>query len=408
MSAESTNPSFEKYWRRYADWRQWASPMMIIGGVLFLVSLAFWPRQLLFSYLVAFMFFLSLSLGSLLLVMIHHLVDAGWSVPLRRVLEHLACLVPLLAVMFIPIAVFAPSLYSWMGMEHPDHSLLAKEGYLNSGFFYVRAVVYFAVWWWLAYSLRRESLAQDEDRTSRHTIKMRRFAAAGVILTALTLSGAAIDWVKSLQYHWFSTMYGVYIFAGSVLTALATLYLFALLLGWDGTLSTVLQRAQFHNLGVLLLAFTVFYAYIAFSQYFIIWNGAIPEETFWYVLREKGSWWDVGLLMIFGHFALPFLLLLRVDAKLTPALMIPLCFWFLLMRFMDLSFNIMPVLHPDGFVLHLADVACMLLFGGVVLWFFRRELERHPAYPINDPRLNEALNPHEEEASPIAAREVAK
>jgi hypothetical protein len=186
----------------------------------------------------------------------------------------------------------------------------------------------------------------------------------------------------------------VYYFAASVWVTLATVYLITMLLQRTGPLSAVVRTRQYHDLGVLLLVFTVFYAYIAFSQYFLIWNAAIPEETFWYVKREKGSWWDIGMLLIFGHFLVPFLALLRIDAKLWLPLMIPLCGWVWLMHFADMSFNIMPVLHPDNFVVHWGDLGCMAFFTGVLSLVFLKYYFSHPPYPIKDPRLAEALGVH--------------
>jgi hypothetical protein len=153
----------------------------------------------------------------------------------------------------------------------------------------------------------------------------------------------------------------------------------------------VVRPITFHDIGKLFFAFTVFYAYIAFSQYFLIWNANMPEETFWFVLRERGSWWEIGMLMIFGHFFLPFLLLLRIDTKLSFTVMIPLAAWAWLMHFCDLSFNIMPVLHPEGFIVHWLDVACMAFMGGVLAMWFIRELRAHPPFPQRDPRMAECL-----------------
>jgi hypothetical protein len=186
-------------------------------------------------------------------------------------------------------------------------------------------------------------------------------------------------------------MYGVYYFAGSVWMTLATVYLATALLKRQGPLREVVHQVQFYFIGSLLLAFTVFYAYIHFAQYFIIWNANMPEETFWYVIREKGSWWDIGMIIIFGHFALPFLALLRIDAKLALPVMVPLCVWAWLMHFCDLSFNIMPILHPDNFVLHWLDLACVAFIGGVLSKVFLKALNGHPAYPQKDPRIAEAL-----------------
>jgi hypothetical protein len=186
-------------------------------------------------------------------------------------------------------------------------------------------------------------------------------------------------------------MYGVYYFAASVWVILATLYLIAGFLKRTGSLSGVVHTRQMHDIGVLLFAFTVFYAYIAFSQYFLIWNAAMPEETFWYVKREQGTWWQICMILIFGHFALPFLLLLRIDAKLSLTLMIPLCVWVWLMHFVDMSFNIIPLISPNGFQVHILDIACMMFFAGVLSLVFIKYYKSHPPYPIKDPRLGEAL-----------------
>ena len=169
---------------------------------------------------------------------------------------------------------------------------------------------------------------------------MRFLAALGIFLFGFSLTLGAILWMKSLQWQWFSTMYGVYYFAGSVWLTVGTVYVITMHLAKTGPLTPVIQPVIFHDIGKLFFAFTVFYAYIAFSQYFLIWNANIPEETFWYILREKGSWWSVGMLMIFGHFFLPFLLLLRIDTKMSFTVMLPLAAWAWIMHLCDLSFNI--------------------------------------------------------------------
>jgi hypothetical protein len=317
-------------------------------------------------------------------------------VPLRRVCEHIAFLLPVMGVLFIPIAIMGkPLIYAWMRHDpNLDHALHAKQPIFQVGWFLAIAVGLFLIWTWLTYNLRKWSLRQDITGAAECTFAMRKYAAGGIYIFALTLTIAAIFWVKSLEHQWFSTMYGVYYFAGSVWVFLATLYLIAVLLKRTGPLSGVIHRRQFHDVGVLWFAFTVFYAYIAFSQYFLIWNAAIPEETFWYVQREKGSWWDIGMLLIFGHFAFPFLALLRIDAKLSLTLMLPLCLWGWMMHFCDLSFNIMPVIHPGGFVLHWLDLACLAFFAGVLSLVFIKYFKSHPPYPLKDPRLGEALGVH--------------
>src|SRR5436190_915103 len=293
----------------------WARKLPIwltaLGGLVAVIALFVNTKQFAYSYLLAFMFFLSICLGSMFLVLIHHLFDASWSVPVRRIAEHLMFLLPVMGLLFIPIAIIAPTIYTWLAeaMNHKiyaDHALAAKQPIFNA------------------------------------------------------------PWV----------------------------YVIAMLLQRTGPLSRVAGTRQFHDLGVLLLAFTVFYAYVTFSQYFLIWNAAMPEETFWYVKREKGTWWEICMLLIFGHFALPFLSLLRIDAKLWLPLMLPLCAWNWLMHFSDMSFNIMPVLHPDNFMVHWADIGCMAFFGGVLSMMFLKYYFSHPPYPLKDPRLAESLGLH--------------
>ena len=212
-------------------------------------------------------------------------------------------------------------------------------------------------------------------------------------------------WMKALQHQWFSTMYGVYYFAGCVWVALAAAYVIAMILDRQGLIRDTMGAEQYYFLGSLLFAFTVFSAYIHFGQYFVIWNANMPEETFWYVLREKGSWFAVGLVLIFGHFLVPFLALLRIDVKLVFRFMLPLCAWIGLMQYVDLSFNIMPVLHPNG-------VALAAGFGWMpgawrswaACWprCFVRDLNRYPAYPVKDPRLAEAMGLYPEVLKPNA------
>lgn len=369
--------------------------LAILGGLGVVAAALADPRQLGYSYLLAFMFFLSLGLGGLFLVIVHHLFDASWSAPIRRVAEHLACLVVPLAVLFLPLAFLAPRIYPWMDPAYDSPMLQAKAGYLNPTFFYLRAVVFFAIWIFLAWRLRYWSLQQDADGAASHTYRLRQLAAVGVFLLAITLTFAAVDWMKSLQYQWFSTMYGVYFFAGSAWVTVATVYAIAVWLERAGPLRGLIQPRQLHDLGELLFAFTVFSAYIHFSQYLIIWNGNLPEETFWYAWREKGYWWGVGLVLVFGHFLLPFLLLLRIDFKLKLGLILPVCAWTWLMHFVDLSFNVLPPLHALEFPWTWVDLAAWAFVGGLAGWVFLRGLARHAIYPVNDPRLKEALTLHE-------------
>ena len=352
-------------------------------------------KQFGYSWLLGFMFFLSLCMGGLFLVMAHHLFDASWSVPIRRYCEHLACLSLPLAFLFSPIALLAKKIYPWMTMDPPDHALHAKSAMLNPTFFYIRVVAYFLIWIVLSRSLRASSVAQDKDGAAKWTNKMRFASYIGMPLFAISVTFAVIDWMKSLQHQWFSTMYGVCYFAGSVWLTLTTVYVIAMILRRMGPLKDVLFPTHFYYIGSLIFAFTVFYAYVTFSQYFIIWNANMPEETFFYRLREVGSWRWVGYVIIFGHFFVPFLTLLRIDFKLKIAVMAPVMIWAWLMHFTDMSFNIMPVLHPAGYVLHWMDIGAFLVMAGILATLFIRSLGTTAAYPLRDPRLKESLTSHE-------------
>ncbi len=402
-----------------ATWPAWLRnlPLILIAvGALGLLVGYFTGNdhgmQLGYSYLLAYMFFLSICLGGLFLVILHHLFDAMWSVPIRRICEHIAFLLPIMAVLFIPIALLAPQIYPWMSINpHTDHALHAKSALINPKAFYIVAAILFAVWSLLSYKLRAWSLEQDKTGAAKCTYAMRFHAAWGVFAFAFSLTMASIFWMKSLQHQFFSTMYGVYYFAGSVWLTIITVYVIALVLKKTGPLSAVVGYRQFYDLGVLMLVFTVFYAYIHFSQYFLIWNAAVPEETFWYVLRETGTWWQIGMILIFGHFLIPFLALLRIDFKLKLAVMGPLCIWAWMMHFCDMSFNITPVLQifrkarllpgdlsqnmkttiPDGFAIHWLDLACMAFIGGVLAMVFIKYFKAHAPYPQKDPRFAETM-----------------
>src|SRR6266566_1322332 len=366
-----------------SKWRNVPMILMIAGALLSLIGLIVSPKEFLYAWLVAFMFFLSLGLGALFLVIVHHLFDAGWSVAIRRFCEHISTLLsPWMLFLFLPIAIGAKTIYPWM-REDPstDHALQAKLPLFTPLGFYVIAAFCFLVWFVLARRLRYWSLQQDQTGAALPTYRMRFLSGIGIFLFALTLTIAAVMWMKALQHEWFSTMYGVYYFAGSVWVTLATAYVITMILDRQGVLTDVLHEHQYYFLGSLLFAFTVFYAYVTFAQYFIIWNGNMPEETFWYVLREKGTWWYIGLVIIFGHFFLPFLGLLRIDVKSVFSYMVPLCAWTWLMHYIDLSFNIMPVLHPNGFVLHWMDIGCWLFMAGLMSWRFLAEYAKYPPYP---------------------------
>jgi|ERR1043166_5935163 hypothetical protein len=379
-----------------SKWRSLPVKLTVVGLLVGLIGVIVSPTQFGYCYLVAYMFFLSLGLGALWLVIIHHLFDAGWSVPIRRFCEHISQLLwKVLLPLFIPIAILAHKMYPWMMEKNPlaDHALHAKQPMFSTAGFYVVSAFCFLVWWFLSTRLRYWSLEQDKTGAALPTYKMRFYSGIGVLLFALTLTLAAVMWMKALEHEWFSTMYGVYYFAGSVWITVATVYIITMILDRQGVLTDVLHEHQYYFLGSVLFAFTVFYAYVTFAQYFIIWNANMPEETFWYVVREKGAWWYAGLVIIFGHFFLPFLALLRIDVKNVFKIMVPLGVWTWLMHWVDLSFNIMPIPHPNGPPIGwiLVTMGCWAFIAGIMVKVFLIEYAAHPPYPIKDPRLIEAM-----------------
>jgi hypothetical protein len=380
-----------------AKWRHLPAMLMVIGAMGAGAGLALGGvKQFGYSWLLAFMFSLSLCLGGWFLVIVHHLFDASWSVPTRRLCEHLACLLaPTLLILFLPVALTAKSIYPWMTtLAHPAHALTAKYPLFTMAGYYVTAAVLFAIWWFYSNRLRYWSLRQDQTGSVQCVRRMRFFAASGVVLFALTLTMAAILFMKGLMSDWYSTMYGVTYFASSVWVTLPTVYVITLILQRTTVLRDLVRENTYYMIGSLFLAFTVFWAYVNFSQYFIVWNANMPEETFWYVLREKGTWDAVGkYVIIFGHFFVPFLMLLRIDWKLKLVTMLPLVAWAWFMHFVDLEFQIMPALHKNSILTPglLVDAACVLFFTGVLMKVFLFYLNRHPLYPLKDPRMSEAL-----------------
>ena len=427
MSEAVTTTSQES--EETTNWRSIPQIAVVVGLVLCIYGVVQDKQQFAFSYLTAFMFFLSLGLGSLFLVLVHHLFDAGWSSPIRRYCEHLACLLfPWLGLAFIPIGFLGPEyIYPWMRIEDPhvDHALHVKMALFNKPTWYAASGILFLLWGWLTHRLRYWSLQQDKSGTPdfegkllfpEHLIvgiyrniqglpfekdqqqvvctrMMRIHSAYGILLFAFSLTLGAILWMKSIQHQFFSTMYGVYYFAGSLWMSISVAWIIGRILKAKNIIPQ-LHTLQFYNLGTMLLAFTVFYAYIHFSQYFLIWNAAVPEETFWYVLREKGSWAYVSWTLIIGHFLIPFLALLRIDVKLTNRVMVPVFIWVLLMHYMDMYFNVMPEIHEAGPSPALADLGTMLFLGGALVWIFMRNLFSHPVILMKDPRMGEALERH--------------
>jgi hypothetical protein len=352
------------------------------------------PAQFYFSWLVAFLFFLSIALGGLFFVLVHHATKSQWGVVVRRLGENAMATLPLFVLLFIPVALGLHHLYSWSNPEvvSADPLLSGKQAFLNPTFFWIRTGIYFAVWSILALAYRRASRRQDATGEERLSRRMIFWSGPSIILFALTVTFASFDWIMSLDPHWYSTIFGVYFFSGSLVAIFAFLILTAASLERAGYLQSVVTDEHFHDLGKLLFAFMVFWTYIAFAQFFLIWYGNIPEETVWYLHRQEGSWMAISALLGWGHFALPFLFLMPRTIKRRRPLLVGGAVWMLLMHLVDLHWLVMPVHQHHGFHPTLLDLTTLVGVGGLFVALFTRLLRSGALVPLGDPRLPESLS----------------
>lgn len=345
----------------------------------------------LYAYLVAFMYFLSIGLGGLFFVLLHHLARSGWSVVVRRLAEHVSATLWLFVPLFLPIAWNAGEIFEWMHAEG-DPLLEHKAPYLNPTFFFVRAFVFFAVWVAFSYAYRRASIRQDESGDTKVSGRLRTFSAIGMVLFAFSLNYSSIDWMMSLHAHWFSTIFGVYFFAGSVVAILAAVILLSMGLQASGYLRNIVTAEHYHDLGKLLFAFVVFWAYIAFSQFMLIWYGNLPEETTFFGHRWNEGWQNLSIFLAAGHFALPFLYLLSSDVKRRRATLAIGAVWMLFMHLVDIHWLILPSLpESHGFHPQLVDLTTLVGVGGLFLAVVGWNLKGRRLVPVRDPRLAESL-----------------
>jgi hypothetical protein len=365
----------------------------VLGGLLCAILGAGNPKQFFFSWLVSFMFFLSLALGGLFFVLIQYAAQGGWGIVLRRIGETVFATIPLMAVLFLPLLLGLHDLYEWSHEEAVagDALLQWKAPYLNVPFFLIRALVFFGIWSFIALLYYRGSRSQDATGDPAVSARLRKFAGPAIIVLALTQSFAAIDWIMSLTPHWYSTIFGVYFFAGSFVGFIALLSIIAVAMRGAGLLDTVISVEHLHDVGKLLFGFVAFWAYIAFSQFFLMWYANLPEETIWYKARMEGSWLTVSLVLMAGHFVAPFFYLMGRDVKRKGATLAIGAAWLLTMRYLDLYWQVMPTLHPEGFRPSLLDVAAFVAVGGCFVaaagWLMRRQA----LVPLRDPRLAESL-----------------
>jgi len=370
----------------------------VVGFVLIAIGYIRTPDQFYHSYLIAFMFVLGLSLGSLALLMLQHLTGGHWGIVIRRPLEAATRSLPFVAVLFLPIALGMKYLYKeWLEAPKTGEGALShlQQSYLTTNAFLARAVIYFAIWLLLVFIFDRWSKRQDvdrEDRTLRRHLKM--MAGPGIILYVFVMSFAAIDWVMSLSPHWASTIYGFLFVVGQLISAMSLMIAIVVLLSRSEPLAGVIQDRHLHDLGKLLLAFVMLWAYFGFSQLLIIWSGNLPEEITFYRTRLYGGWGVVAVIVLVFHFFVPFFLLLSRDLKRNANLLPKVAIWLILMRLVDLFWLTRPEFTSNAMPNWL-DLAAPLALGGLWLFFFAFNLKRQPLLPLGDPKLAEAIEHHE-------------
>ena len=373
--------------------------LSLLLGVIALVALVLCavgafvdPHQFSYSWLFAFAFFFTLCAGCFFWTIVHHATDAEWSVVVRRQLENLAALLVVLALLFVPILLLRHHLYAWMDIPPgAEPSLDSKRAYLNWGFFLGRAVFFFGFFILASLFLRRFSVQQDKDGNPRFTIQMRKVAFTSLPLFALCLTFGAFDWLMSLNYSWFSTMFGVYVFAGAAGSSMSLLVLVITALRQAGYLKDVVTVEHYHIMGKWMLAFCIFWAYIGFGQYMLIWYANIPEETQFFITRNTESWWALSMLLVIGRFFIAFPILLLRSIKTHPHQLCIVAGWIVCMQMLDMYLVVLPSLHGTGVHISIWDLLSVIAIGATLGFVYLRLVPRTALFPVRDPRLIESL-----------------
>ncbi len=368
--------------------------LVAAGFLLCVVAYLVDPRRSAFNNIVAFLFLASIAAGSLFLIALEYLTGAVWSVPMRRVNEFLSSLTPLVPLLALPLLFNLPAVFEW---AHPetvarDPVLAVKSPYLNMSFFLVRACLVFLLWYLFYALFTRNSVRQDVSRDARLSAANAKLAAAFMPVFAITLTVTAIDWAMSLEPHWYSTMFGVYYFSGTAVAAVSAATLVIVLLNERGYFPP-LRRDHLYSLGALMFAFLNFWAYIAFSQFLLIWYANLPEETFWFMKRWAHGWQYFSVALIIMQFAVPYAMLLAQDAKMSPKRLKVMAVWLLVAHFIDIYWLVMPGYSetvPFGWI----EIAFPVFGVGLVIVVLASRMARVSLVPVGDPKLESGLNFH--------------
>ncbi len=369
----------------------------VAGLMLTAVGFVLEPRRTLFAYLVGVAYWLGIAVGSLILLASFHASNAKWPVVVRRMLEKMSVACIVFVPLFIPIAAGMKQLFVWAGragnLNEETSALLGhKQIYLNAPFFLIRAGIYFAIWAAVAYLLSAWSTRQDETREVGLTLKQRRLGGAALPFLGLSVTFAAFDWLMSLEPTWYSTIFGVYSFAGGFVAAIALLTLITVLARGPNLYGSLVSADHYQNLGTFLFAFVVFWAYIAFSQFMLIWMADIPEEVPWYLARMEGSWRPIAVVLAIGHFVVPFFALLFRKTKRNPRALGAIAAWVLIFHYLDVYWIIMPALRPESTGPAWTHLTAFVGVGGVAVAFTLWTLRGGYTVPVGDPYLRPSLS----------------
>jgi hypothetical protein len=367
-----------------------------VGLLLTAVGAFFSIEQFAYTYLFAFSVFFTIILGAAFWNCLHHATDSEWSVVIRRQIENIASLFPYLFIFFLPALLCAKILWKWWGLaDGVDPLLDAKRPYLTEWFFLLRVAVYFLIVSWVVGTLRGQSVKQDSDGKGSRTYTMRKFGIGGIPAVALTITFAGFDWLMGLDYHWFSTMWGVYLFAGAAGSSMALIVLVITALKNRGYLSVV-SIEHYHIMGKFMLAFTIFWAYVGFSQYMLIWYANIPEENIYFIIRNQGNWVYLSTALVAIRFFIALPILLTQFVKKNPKYLAYVSYGMIAMQVLDLFVIVIPALKKTGF--NLLDVVYALFplvgIGSILAWLFLRKLSSNATFPTRDPRLALSINLH--------------
>jgi hypothetical protein len=344
-----------------------------------------------FSYLTSYAFFLSISLGALFFMPIMYVTKASWNVVMRRLAEVTAAVMPLMAVLAIPVIFLAGQIYGWADPEvAATHAMAHKTGYLSRNMFVLRWVIYFAVWTGYSWFFWKTSVRQDTTGDVNLTRRLENYSGFGLMICALTVAGAGFDLLMSIDPLWFSTMFGVYYWAGGFVSFFAVMTLFTLGLQNTGRMEHIVSPEHFHDYGKAMFAFTFFWGYIAFSQYMLYWYANIPEETHWYLIRSTNGWGEVGLTTLFATFALPFAGLISRFAKRKRKILAFWAFWIIIAQWINLYWVVMPQ-FSEHFTFSPMDVTAFIGIGGLWVAGITRLAMGNSLVPTGDPRLDESL-----------------